>query len=191
MNLYYKDIKLTVSENVYEPREDSILIAEALEEKLKEKKYKTILEVGCGSGLLSIIAAKQSAVTCVDLNPRAVEITKKNAESNNVKIKCFVSDLFKNVEGKFDLIVFNPPYLPDKDKIKGSEMWSDDGTIKRFIEQSKQHLEKNGEILLLISSLTGLKRIQTLFKDNNFSVNIIKNKKVPWEDLLVLEAKLL
>ena len=185
------NMKLEISPDVYEPLEDSMLIAESLEEKLKEKKYENILEIGCGSGLLSIVAAKHGKVEAVDINPKAAELTRKNAELNNVKINCHESDLFESVKGKFKLIIFNPPYLPDKDNIKGKEMWADDGTISKFIKQSRDFLEKNGEILMIISSLTGLENVKKEFEDNGFEINVIKKQKIPWEELMVLEAKLL
>jgi release factor glutamine methyltransferase len=188
---YYKDFKIEVSEDVYEPLEDTILFAEFLEKRLAEKKYKTVLEIGCGSGLLSIIAAKSAKVTSVDINPKAVEMTKKNAKLNNVNLECFVSDLFENVESRFDLIIFNSPYLPDKDNVKGNEMWSDNGVISRFIHDCEKFLNDGGEVLLLISSLTGLERIKNEFKNNKFGVKVVERKKIAWEELIILEAKTL
>ena len=186
---YYKDIKLETSPEVYGPLEDSLLFAEVLEEKISRKKYDRVLEIGCGSGILSLIVAKQSSMVSVDINPKSVEITKKNAKLNNLKVDCFVSDMFEKVKGKFDMIIFNSPYLPDQDNVEGSEMWSDKGVIKRFIRSCKEFLNSDGEVLLLISSLSGLERVKKEFKDSGFDVKIIKRQKIAWEELMVLEAK--
>ena len=189
MKIYHKDIKLNIDENIYEPREDSFLLAEVLEKELKVKKYENILEIGCGSGLLSIIAARYSKVTSVDINEKAVEITKKNMKLNKVSLLVKKSDLFDNITGKFDLIVFNPPYLPDNDNIKGSEIWSENGVINRFLKNVNKFLNKDGKILIVVSSLTGMKYIEDLTRKYGFSFKKVKTEKVPWEELIVLEIK--
>lgn len=186
MRTYWKDFKIKLSENVYEPAEDSELLLETLEKmKIKNKK---ILEIGCGTGLVSIFLAMSNHVTCVDINPEAVKLTKENAELNKVRLECFQSDLFENVTGKFDMIIFNPPYLPTSDKIEGKETWQDDGQIEKFISQANPFLEKDGKILLLISSLTGKERVLDLFEKNGFKAKIINKKKIDWEELMIIEA---
>jgi len=184
---YYKNLKIDAPSSVYFPREDSLLLAETLKEmKLKDKN---ILEVGCGSGFLSILAASLGAqITAIDINLEAISSTLKNAKNNNVKLTAFQSDLFSNITNKFDLIFFNPPYLPDKDNIDGKETWSEKNTISRFIKQAKTHLNPNGTILLLISSLTQTPA-RDLLQKQGFSVKILAKNKVPWEELLILSAR--
>src|SRR5687767_8536082 len=77
-------------------------------------KNKQVLEVGCGSGAISIYAAKLGAqVVCCDINPLAVKTTQQNAEKNLVNIPVIESDLFASIpEKKFDIILNNPPYYP-------------------------------------------------------------------------------
>ena len=138
---------------VYKPREDSFLMLRVL------KKFnfsgKKAIEIGTGSGIL----AKQLArtfedVVAVDINPEAVQ-TVNNFNLEN--LRAFQSDLFSNVIGKFDLIIFNPPYLPcpyEEDK----ELCCGKGKIiLDFLEQAKKHLNKKGRILILVSSLTPIK----------------------------------
>src|SRR3989338_1117492 len=111
MKFYYGRVELDVPERVYYPREDSELLAKVIDSL--DLKGKAVLETGCGSGFLSILMAKKCAdVTAVDINTEAVEITGKNAAANGAKINTFISDLFSAVGGTFDIIVFNPPYLP-------------------------------------------------------------------------------
>jgi release factor glutamine methyltransferase len=188
MKYFYKNIVLEVPESVYFPEEDSELLASVIEKS--DFSAKRVLEMGCGSGLLSILAAKQgSAVTAVDANPVAVDATKGNAARNDVPIHVFESDLFQKVDGVFDAIIFNPPYLPSEDDDRtyaGGQSGRD--TIERFAAGVKDHLEKNGTILMLISSLTGEEETAALLEKNGFSVAVAARKKIPWEELIVLEA---
>ncbi len=138
---------------MYKPREDSVLMLNVL------KKFnfsgKKAIEIGTGSGILAKQLAKTfDEVLAVDINQEAVQ-TVNNFNISN--LRAFQSNLFSNVIGKFDLIIFNPPYLPcpyEEDK----ELCCGDGTIiKNFLEQAKEHLNKKGRILILISSLTPIK----------------------------------
>lgn len=176
---------LEVPDSVYFPEEDSELMAEAIEQlQIKNKK---VLEVGCGSGFLSILMSHMGAVVdAVDKNPKALEATRQNSDGS---IRCFQSDLFSNVRGWYDLIIFNPPYLPDEsDDIRYSGGLSGRNTIDKFISQAKDFLNKNGFILLLISSLTDEKEVLDLFKKYNFKTEIVKRKKIQWEELTVIKA---
>ncbi len=93
--------------DIYEPAEDSYL----LEKHVREEAYGRVLDVGTGSGIQALAAASNSKVrdvTAVDVNPEAVSSLK----GKNRKITVKQSDLFENVTGKFNIIIFNPPYLP-------------------------------------------------------------------------------
>ncbi len=186
---FFEDIEIEVPDSVYEPREDSILLANHLK-SLKEKNME-VLEMGCGSGLLSIILAKENNVTSVDINPVAVDIAKKNAEDNNVSLKTINSNLFDQIESKYDLIIFNPPYLPDSDNIPGNETWSDKGTITKFIKEVSDYLKTNGRVLMIVSSLTTEKDVIKEFESLDFTVKVLKTQKIAWETLFLLESKLL
>ena len=184
-------LEILTNEGVYEPREDSFLLAEVLEGM---KNLGDVLDVGTGSGIQALVASKNAKnVLGVDINPEAEKLARKNAKNNGIKnIAYRESNLFENVNGKFDLIVFNPPYIPVDDKIKGAEQWSAGENlelIKRFVKNVKKHLKENGKILFLISSVTGLKEIEEFFKKQGFSIEVIKKKKIPWEMLYVLEIK--
>ena len=106
-------LRLSIAPTVYEPSEDSFLLATYASGITEGKK---ILEIGCGSGIASLSAAAanpKNKVLGVDINPKAVECAKGNAKRNGVEnAKFAVSDLFANASGKFDSILFNPPYLP-------------------------------------------------------------------------------
>jgi release factor glutamine methyltransferase len=210
MKYFYRDIVLDVPDSVYYPREDSELIAKTIERT--NMKNKKALEIGCGSGLLSIIMAKSGAdVTTVDINPDAVEATKANAGKNGVKLDIFVSDMFEKVKGIFDLIVFNAPYLPDDTdldvvaKIRGEKdinslreknivrQWSGGPAgrevIEKFVSSVKNYLNDNGKILIGISSLTGEKEIIGLFGSIGMNAKTVARQKIPWEELIIIECE--
>ena len=97
---------------------------------------------------------------------------------------------FSAVEGFFDVIIFNAPYLPVSDSVEGSEQWSAGEKrelIERFAEGLGSHLKKSGYALLVISSLTGLEKTKKLFENKGFLVTLLKEKKIPWEKLYVLK----
>lgn len=169
---------------VYELDEDSWLLQKEVEKHAKPGMK--ILDMGCGTGIQGITAAKNGAiVTCIDINKDALDITKKNSEIENVKIEVVESDLFKNVNGKFNLIIFNPPYLP------GTEYLDLDGGKKgyeiaiRFLNQSKDYLKKGGRILLLISSLTNQEVVEKKLENLGFRYRVVSSKKLSWESLFV------
>ncbi len=193
MKYFYKDIELDVPETVYCPREDSELLAKVLESTpLKDKR---VLEIGCGSGLLSILMSKKGAhVTAVDINEDAVEITKINAERNDTKISALVSDMFEKVKGRFDLIVFNPPYLPigedDVEDVTYSGGSSGREIIEIFLDTAPEYLNMAGNLIFAISSLTDEGEVLHLIKEAGLHPRIIARQKIPWEELIVVEAHL-
>ena len=159
--------KITSFEGVYEPAEDSWLMVNHLPE-IKG----TVLEIGCGTGIVSVhLASRGAQVTAVDLNPKAVEATRFNSMNNGVKIEVLEGDMFAPVEGRrFGTIVCNPPYLPPSDEkyedsdlalaVEGGPTGAE--FISRFLSAAPEHLEKNGSIYLIISSR--MKNLETGWK---------------------------
>lgn len=157
-------VEVKVSEGVYMPAEDTFMVARHIPLNLAGKK---VLDLGCGSGVLGIIAATNGAdVTASDINPDAIIDTKKNAKRHNVKIKTVKSNLFKNIKGKFDLILFNPPYIPSdahdiyispslRKALVSGKRGAD--IMKIFLKEFHKHLNKGGRVLLIISSLNKIK----------------------------------
>ncbi|MCP3686411.1 MAG: methyltransferase [bacterium] len=170
---------------VYKPREDSYLLLDAVRKYSKGK----VLEIGTGTGILAIEAAKKNAVVAVDINKNALRVAKKNAKK--AKIKFIYSDLFSNVKGKFDTIIFNPPYLPE-DKYtdaalsggkKGYEL------TERFLEEARMHLSANGIILIVFSSLTKRMKVDQAIEKNGFEKELLDEKKIFFETLYVYKIK--
>ncbi len=165
---------------IYEPEEDSFLLAKYASKFAKGK----VLDLGTGSGIQAETALKFTKnVLAVDINKEAVNSVKKKG------IKARVSDLFSNVKGKFDLIILNPPYLPDENLEDNESKRITTGgrygyeILKRFFSQVNNHLSKNGKILIVFSSLTNKNKINKIIKKNNFKFELLESKKLFFETL--------
>lgn len=178
---------------IYEPSDDSYLLLNCLKEFLvKKNKDIKILDIGTGSG----IQAKECKIfgfkdiTVSDINPNSIKNLKK------LGFKSIKSDLFSNINQKFDLIIFNPPYLPeDKNEPLSSRIITTGGKngneiILRFLEDSIKHIKKNGTILLLISSLSKPKIILKKIKSLNYNYKLLSRKKLFFEELYVYQLSL-
>jgi len=170
---------------MYHPAEDSFILSESIKKYLEKKgKSFKILDMGTGSGI--------QAETCKSLgfnNILAADIDSASLEyvKNKVKVKTIKSNLFSKIKNKFDLILFNPPYLPehehDKEKDTSGGKKGDE-TIIKFLNQAKSHLTKDGEILLLSSSLTPNKEINKIIK-KYYKKKKLSEKKLFFEILEV------
>ena len=172
---------------IYQPREDSYL----LQKHLKDYCKGNVLEIGTGSGILALEAAKYANVIAVDINPEAVSFVKKNVKQQNLKnVKVIESDLFSKVTGEFDLVIFNPPYLPDPEKDYARDIALDGckkgyELIEKFLDDVNSYLEKNGKILLLFSSLSKIKKVHEILDKNLFVFKEIDKLKIGFEELYV------
>ncbi len=152
-------INIDVLPEVYNPSDDTYLLLDVMDVSPGQR----LLEIGSGTGILAIHAAKQGAeVTALDINPHAVECTKQNALKNNVSIKVVRGDLFEGITEEFDVVIFNPPYLPGKVASTSwiEKAWSggeEGGEIAvRFLAEAWKHLASGGSVYLVLSSLGGL-----------------------------------
>jgi release factor glutamine methyltransferase len=172
---------------VYQPEADTHLLLDAARKEVKPGDR--ILEVGTGSGLISRELAKVSGVVATDINPHAVLCARKAG------IDVVRTDLFAGIRGFFDLILFNPPYLPTQPEermddwleyaLDGGE--SGRAVIERFARNIGDVLAPGGRILLLISSLTGLSDVQALFAGQGYSAGIAMQQMVEDEMLYILK----
>jgi release factor glutamine methyltransferase len=185
---YNPDIDIKVTDEVYPPSEDSILLIESLDVREGEK----VLEIGPGSGVVSIHCAKNGCkVTSADINPYAVECTRNNAKANNVDITVVESDLYENVEGRFDTIIFNLPYLPVDDDGELAKAWSGGedgiGPLPGLLNGSAEHLTPGGRIVIVVSSLMDEKRLNSLLSP--YDVKVLGELPLFFERLRVLEIR--
>jgi len=148
--------------SIYQPAEDSYLMSRILKEQipalLEENSDLKFLEIGAGSGIhletAQSIGIKRENIFSSDINMSSV------AHCNSLGYNCVYSDLFENIEGKYDVIIFNPPYLPEDSREPVESRLSTTGgnkgdeIILRFLSQAKDYLEEKGRIFLITSSLS-------------------------------------
>ncbi len=193
---FFKDYVFMVDKHVYEPAEDTFLVAE----NMRVTEDDDVLEIGTGCGILAVLAAKKAKnVLAVDINPHALECAKRNAETYSVKnIEFRYGDLFQSLQRneRFSLILFNSPYLPsepDEEKNWFGIAWAGGSSgrqvIDRFIEDVHKFLTDGGRILLVQSSLSNVDRTLKLFKEKNFQASVVAQIKVPFESIVLVEAK--
>ena len=116
---YFYGLEFKVDENVLSPRPESELIVEKAVDYIKVNNYKTCLDLCTGSGCLAISTKLNSEVemTATDVSMKALNIAKQNAKNLQADIKFIRSNMFEKIEGTFDLIISNPPYI-DSDEVK-------------------------------------------------------------------------
>lgn len=171
---------------IYSPREDSFLLEKEVK---KYAKGKTFLDIGSGSGIQAkaALSAGATSVLATDINQEAV-INLKKQGINGIK-----SNLFSDIKTKekFDIIAFNPPYLPkDNREDKESALATTGGKegdeiILKFLKQVKNYLSKNGVILLVVSSLTPKEKIEDIIKKQKMKKEILSKEKLFFEELQV------
>lgn len=187
-----------VFEDVYEPAEDSFLFAENIDVAEGEQ----VLDVGTGCGLLGILAAKKAGrVVAVDLNPYAIRCAKQNSALNGTqgKIDFVQASLFAALKAnvRFDLILFNAPYLPSDEGEAASwigRAWAGGvngrEVVDRFISEVHSHLKPNGRVLLMQSTLTGVEETIQKYSENKLTAKVKAELKLPFfETLTLIEAQ--
>ncbi len=184
-----KDIDVDVFPEVYRPSDDTHLILDLISLEGDEE----ILEIGCGSGFISLhCSARGCSVTAVDKDPKAVENTVRNAEKNGLDLTVLRSDLFSDVEGVWDVIVFNPPYLPKHPELDKDDRW--DGGEKgnevliEFLELAPEYLNQGGRIFTCYSDMAPLEEVRKII-DEGFTLVRKKEERYRFESLYAVELK--
>ncbi len=172
-----------MSPEIYEPREDSLL----LKEQVEKLSYGTVLDMGTGSGILAEAALKRAKkVYAADINPLAVKTIKTNK-----KVTACRSDLFSCFRNKniiFDTIIFNPPYLPQDPGIEDAALYGGRHgyeTIERFLSEAGKYLAPKGQVLLLFSSLTKKLKVDEFIRKNMLVAQELSRQDVFYEKLYV------
>jgi release factor glutamine methyltransferase len=182
----YRDINITVSPGVFHPGfffSTQLILEFLATQGLKGKKF---LELGSGSGLISIYASKKGAdVTATDINKKAVKNTTVNSVKNQVKITAIESDLFDNIPvAAFEWIVINPPYYPVNPKTEEEHAWNcgeHHQYFERLFASIAKYVNSNSKILMILSDVCDLHKIFSIADANGFSFEKIMERKV-WAD---------
>ena len=141
-----------------------------IETYLKENDIneKRVLDVGCGYGFLGIMVSRvtDSYVEMIDNNKRAVHLTNMNIKRyKDFKGKTYVSNVYENVEGKYDIIITNPPIRIGKEK------------LLEILIGAFDHLEDNGLLYYVIRKDQGALSIKKILEENSINVEIINRDK--------------
>ena len=190
----YNDFIFECHPQVYEPAEDSFLLLQSLQVHPQD----VILELGTGSGLIALECARQGAyVVCTDINPFAVQLTRRNISHNTHLLKGTIEirhgDLFSvlNTHERFNTILFNPPYLPTTrhEKVGG---WFDVATdggpdglrvIRRFLDEVSAYLLPDGSAYFVFSSLSKRLTLEYYLKKLRLSARIVNRHLSDDEEL--------
>jgi len=172
---------------VYQPEADTYLLLDAAKKEVKPGDH--VLEIGTGSGFIARELANVSDVVATDINPHAALCARCPG------VHVVRSNLFAGIRGTFDLILFNPPYLPTQPEERIDD-WLEyaldggkngRGVIERFAAEAGRALAPEGRILLLISSLTGLEEVIALFLQYGFAADVAMEQIVEDEVLYVMK----
>jgi len=195
--IFFNNYAFYVSKDVYEPAEDTFLLAE----NLSVDENDVVLDMGTGCGIIGILAAEKAReVVATDLNPLAVDCAKMNAKLSKAadKMDIRLGDLFQPIKHneRFSLILFNAPYLPsnpDEEKTWIGRAWAGGPTgrqlIDRFIAETPRYLREKGRILLVQSSLSNINKTLHKFRQAGLKTRILAEKKAMFETIVLIEAQ--
>ncbi len=146
---------------------------------------KKLLELGCGSGIISIYAAQKGAlVTATDINLKALEFLHRNSIQNNVQLNILYSNLFDKIEDlNFDYIIINPPYYPKDPKNTKEQAWFCGENFDYFQSLFCQIKEKNiqSKIYMILSQDCKIENILKIAREQQIFLNVIKEVKTHGE----------
>ena len=185
-----ESIEIETQPGVYEPSEDSMLMIEALEIHPGEE----VLEVGCGTGIIALHCAKAGArVTASDVSLKAIECTRANAEKNDLDITLVESDLLEKMEGEFEVIIFNPPYLPE-DEINDPRWTGGLSGLEMtliFLEQCKGRLAPGGRVYVIVSTLSESQKFELAADEMGYDREVVAKRHVFFEELIAYKLRML
>ena len=188
---YFMGEKFFVNENVLIPRPETEILVRKTIEIAENNSAKKILDIGSGTGCIGIMLAKNlpdTKITSCDISSKALEVAKKNALNIGVKVNFIESNLFENINNKFDIIVSNPPYIPPQEKqnIQKEVSFEPDLALyttdkegiefyEKIIKSARNYLNENGFVLFELG-INQHELVKTLFLDYNFhDIEIIKD----------------
>ena len=134
---------------------------------LEVDEGETVLDVGCGYGPLGLSLAKAYGVqaTMVDINNRALDLARQNAERNKVEATIFQSNIYEQVEGEFDHVISNPPIRAGKQ------------VVHEIIEKSQNFLETGGDLTIVIQKKQGAPSAKSKMEDVFGNCEVVKKDK--------------
>ena len=178
----YGHIKLEIPPQVFHP--GFFFSTQLLLNYIKQLPLdgKSFWEPGCGSGLISIYAAKKGAiVTSTDINTITVEFLEKNSRKNNVKLTIIQSDLFEHIpQQKFDIIAINPPYYKKRPRSAQEYAWycGENGEyFSGLFKELENYIYRDSQVLMVAFEGCDIQMIKNMAAENGFFLNCIYTKQ--------------
>jgi len=167
INFDNKDISLYTDNGVFSKEHFDYGSKLLITNFLKEEKKGRVLDLGCGYGVVGVILSsnKNLFIDMVDINKRAIELSKENLELNNIKnANCFESNIYDNIKEKYDYIITNPPIRTGKE------------TIRKFLFGANEYLNELGEVWFVMRKDHGVKSMIKELEKTYFIKIIDKDK---------------
>jgi release factor glutamine methyltransferase len=183
----YKGITVRVKPRVFHPGlfiSTKILLSFVDSLTLLNKSF---LELGGGTGVISILAAKKNAVVhSSDMSSLAIDNIEVNAVLNNVDIRIYKSDLFKEIPQQvFDLIIINPPYYNKDPENEEEYAWYCGSNFEYFhslFHSLSQYINENSQVFMILSEVCDIDKIKAIGNESGFLWEIILQKKIWGEE---------
>ena len=183
----YENIELIVPPEVFHP--GFFFSTKLLIKYIKKLQLgsKTFLELGAGSGLISIIAAKKMAiVTSTDINPIAIQTLGINSERNGVELRIIESDMFKNVpKQKFEFMIINPPFYKRNPSTYKEYAWfcGENGEyFQSLFRNLSEYVNNDSHVAMILSGDCDRKMIGSFAEEHGFHMNCVIDHKNLMED---------
>ena len=193
-SFHYHNLHITLDTHVYNPAEDTFLLLESIQYTTQE----TILEIGTGCGIISLVCAYEGAtVIATDINPYALHLTQANQQILKGEIQLVQGSLFTMIQpdALFDIIIFNPPYLPTttKEQLPGWINAAFDGgktgtiVIDEFLQQLPQHLTPTGTAYFVSSSLQKNCHFQSTLQESPLTCRVFNEQLIGDENIQIYQ----
>ena len=191
-----------VNKNVYDPSDDTYLVLDFISKKQGLVKEKNVLDLGCGTGIIGLSALDHGAahVTFIDVNPYATQSTlctlflNNKLIGNNDDYEVITCNLLSCVRKKslYDLVIFNPPYLPVNCKGEYYEYsWCGDGLtpVTSFLGIVNDYLVEKGDVIFVLSSKSSVEGIVKQALNMGYELRVVGDESFFFEKIIVFLAR--
>ena len=182
----YKNVYVQVHPDVFPPHLtlSTKILLDFID--VQDLNGKTLLELGCGCGIISLYAASKNAkVTATDINHTALDYLKKGVAKQQLDVEILYSDLFEQLKNRqFDYIIINPPYYPKKPATMKEQAWFCGEHFEYFqnlFPQLIAFVSASNAVLMILSEDCDIEQIKQIAAKNKLNLNLITEKKVVQE----------